>query len=238
MFAHAWFQHKDVFWTLENQEGIYMFYKTVCDIYQLIPEENYTIPPEAEGIAMEEEHQARRGQIAPELTIQQKPSSLSEKTPITSQSDENIAQITISTGATTRRHKHTPSTGSFPVTTIAEGDEEVEEPKEAEPPLDRASTVDADPAITTKSEAGISTTPNDPPPPYSQARESIESKPTTEDPHTANDDLEKQMMHEEEPSSEEFSEKAESRDTEELSEKVGLDDTEESKDSELPPKEG
>ena len=237
MFAHAWFQHKDVFWTLENQEGIYMFYKTVCDIYQLIPEENYTIPPEAEGLAMEEEHQTRRGQISPEFTIQQKPSTLSERTPLTSQTDESIAQTTISTGATTRRHKHTPSTGSFPVTTIAEGDEDVEESKEAEPLLDRASNIDADPAIKSKTEAGISETPNDPPPPYSQARESMESKPDTEEPRTTGGDLEKQMMQEEERDSEEFSEKTESHDTEELSEKVGLHDTE-SKDSELPPKEG
>ena len=50
MFAHAWSQHRDVFWALEAREGLYVFYKTVCDAYQLIPEENYTIPPEAEGL--------------------------------------------------------------------------------------------------------------------------------------------------------------------------------------------
>ena len=51
-----------------------------------------------------------------------------DSTPI----EEGDGVTTISTGATTRRHKHTPSLGSF-VTTIAEGDEEVEEPKPEEP---------------------------------------------------------------------------------------------------------
>lgn len=148
MFAHAWFQHKDVFWSLENQEGIYVFYKTVCDIYQLIPEENYTIPPEAEGLALEEEEQPlRREQDLPDYPNHQRRSGVPEKTSTSNQADNSSTQktttttTTISTGATTRRHKHTPSTGSF-VTTIQEGDEEGEDPREAaDPPLDTASTI-------------------------------------------------------------------------------------------------
>ena len=54
-----------------------------------------------------------------------------DSTPI----EEGDGVTTISTGATTRRHKHTPSLGSF-VTTIAEGDEEVEEPKPEEPKIE------------------------------------------------------------------------------------------------------
>ena len=49
IFAHAWFQHRDMFWRVEHETGLYVFYKTVCDVYNLIPADNYTIPPEAEG---------------------------------------------------------------------------------------------------------------------------------------------------------------------------------------------
>ena len=145
MFAHAWFQHKDVFWNLENQEGIYVFYKTVCDIYQLIPEENYTIPPEAEGLGLEEEHPARRGQEAPEYNRSQTRSVVTEQTPILNEPEDMGTQTTISTGATTRRHKHTPSTGSF-VTPIAEGDEEGDDSKDPNPPHDAASIIHLEPA--------------------------------------------------------------------------------------------
>lgn len=50
IFAHAWFQHRSVFWQVEGQEGLYILFKTICDFYALIPQENYTIPPEAEGL--------------------------------------------------------------------------------------------------------------------------------------------------------------------------------------------
>jgi hypothetical protein len=50
IFAHAWFQHRAVFWDVESKGGLYVFFKTVCDVYNLIPVENYTVPPEAEGI--------------------------------------------------------------------------------------------------------------------------------------------------------------------------------------------
>src|SRR5205814_4574572 len=50
IFAHAWFQHRSVFWQVESQTGLYVFFKTVCDQYSLIPENGYTLPPEAEGI--------------------------------------------------------------------------------------------------------------------------------------------------------------------------------------------
>ncbi|KAI9750882.1 MAG: hypothetical protein M1815_001539 [Lichina confinis] len=50
IFAHAWYQHRAVFWQVESTTGLYILFKTVCDVYQLIPEDSYTVPPEAEGV--------------------------------------------------------------------------------------------------------------------------------------------------------------------------------------------
>ncbi|KAA6415113.1 MAG: hypothetical protein FRX48_01865 [Lasallia pustulata] len=116
IFAHAWFQHRQVFWHVEGQEGLYIFFKTVCDDYNLIPEDNYTISPEAEGIVTHKE----TPQNEPESKEIMKSNEQAEEG---SKGDESDATTTISTGATTRRHKHTPSLGSA-VTTIMEGDEE------------------------------------------------------------------------------------------------------------------
>ncbi|MCJ1437832.1 hypothetical protein MMC27_007219 [Xylographa pallens] len=126
MFAHAWFQHREVFWNVESHEGLYILYKTVCDVYNLIPEENYTVPPEAEGLSAEAEFSSR----AKSHAFLERSSSVrqSNTTDVPeTQEDGEIATTTISTGATTRRHKHTPSTGSL-VATIAEGDEDTHEP--------------------------------------------------------------------------------------------------------------
>ena len=101
---------------MEGQEGIYIFFKTVCDDYNLIPEDNYTISPEAEGIVAQKE----TPQNEPETRAILKNNDQAEEG---SKADEVDATTTISTGATTRRHKHTPSLGSA-VTTIMEGDEE------------------------------------------------------------------------------------------------------------------
>ena len=133
MFAHAWFQHRDVFWALESQEGLYIFYKTVCDAYQLIPEENYTVPAEAEGGVPAEPPAAKTEADAVPDAHAPEPAAgaSSDKSPAAE--GEEPAPTTLSTGATTRRHKHTPSTGSF-VTTIAEGDEETEGAALPEPP--------------------------------------------------------------------------------------------------------
>lgn len=114
IFAHAWFQHRSVFWQVEGQEGLYIFFKTICDVYALIPEENYTIPPEAEGLAAKEDEPQPSKAL---LKKAQQPDQ--EATPA---KDADTTTL-VSTGATTRRHKHTPSVGST-VTTIQEGDEE------------------------------------------------------------------------------------------------------------------
>ncbi|KAJ5993928.1 hypothetical protein N7451_009652 [Penicillium sp. IBT 35674x] len=127
IFAHAWFQHRDVFWEVEGHDGLYIFFRTVCDIFQLIPEDNYTIPPEAEGLdaiqpKLEEQPDSKR------LTILRK----EIETPLAAEVEG--LDPSISTGATTRRHKHSPSTGSR-VTTITESAEDSEEIPQIQAPL-------------------------------------------------------------------------------------------------------
>ena len=114
IFAHAWFQHRSVFWQVEGQEGLYIFFKTICDVYALIPEENYTIPPEAEGLA------AKEDEPQPNKVLLKKAQQADQEA--TPAKDADTTTL-VSTGATTRRHKATPSVGST-VTTIQEGDEE------------------------------------------------------------------------------------------------------------------
>lgn len=143
IFAHAWFQHRQVFWHVEGQEGLYIFFKTVCDNYNLIPEDNYTIPPEAEGIVTQQD------------TPQNEPESRAiPKTPVQaeegSRSAEADATTTIGTVATTRRHKHTPSLGSV-VTTIMEGDEE--DVKGHEHKIEPSPNHDQEPPVTPASKA-------------------------------------------------------------------------------------
>ncbi|RMZ92721.1 hypothetical protein DV736_g58, partial [Chaetothyriales sp. CBS 134916] len=113
IFAHAWFQHREVFWHIEATFGIYILFKTICEEYSLIPKDNYTIPAEAEGPRDEAEtiQILRNGNCV--LLVHQN-------------EHDGDETATVATGATTRRHKHTPSTGSH-VGTIAEGAEEEEE---------------------------------------------------------------------------------------------------------------
>ena len=114
IFAHAWFQHREgVFWPVEGSGGIYTLFKTVCDVYGLIPEDNYTIPPEAEGLPSKEEMEHDRQEKA------------GTKKTGDEAGEEDAAALQV-TGATTRRHKHTPSVGSA-VGTIAEGEEDESE---------------------------------------------------------------------------------------------------------------
>jgi hypothetical protein len=126
MFAHAWFQHRDVFWKVEGEEGLYVFYKTVCDVYGLIPEESYTVPKEAEGGDFEDEDEGKGGHKG--AGGQAEEHEAGDDGPLSHTPDAPTQSI-VSTGATTRRHKHTPSTGSF-VTTIAEGDEDGDDKRE------------------------------------------------------------------------------------------------------------
>ena len=125
IFAHAWFQHREVFWQVEGHDGLYIFFKTVCDLYSLIPEDNYTVPAEAEGAdpvqPAEEQMGGRR------MTILRKEG----EGPLTDTLQEPPS-------ATTRRHKNTPSTSCRvttirDVTTISESAEDDEQqPKQQE----------------------------------------------------------------------------------------------------------
>lgn len=110
IFAHAWYQHREVFWRVEGQTGLYVLFKTVCDNYDLLPAENYKLPPEAEGLEPVEEAKAPVPSIL-------KPDPASAQT----SSTEEFLNV----GRTnTRRHiRQSPSVGSA-VTTVLESDEE------------------------------------------------------------------------------------------------------------------
>ncbi|KAF1946924.1 Mob1/phocein [Clathrospora elynae] len=119
IFAHAWYSHREVFWNVEGRTGLYIFYKTVCDVYGLVPEDNYTIPTEAEGI----EPSAESALAVPPHILKREPSESetqdSDITLIGGMSDH-----TLSTAGTTKRHRHSPSVGATSVQTVVEENEE------------------------------------------------------------------------------------------------------------------
>lgn len=117
IFAHAWFKHREVFWQVEGNDGLYVFFKTVCDVYHLMPEDSYTVPPEAEGIEPRPPPPAEEPAEVRRVTIMKKED---EGSLHSSLEDANDA------GATTRRHKQSPST-DLRATTIAESAEDGEE---------------------------------------------------------------------------------------------------------------
>ncbi|KAI9892194.1 MAG: hypothetical protein M1814_001653 [Vezdaea aestivalis] len=114
IFAHAWFQHRRMFWQVERERGLYVFFKTICDYFHLIPEDSYTIPPEAEGDEpdpSEPDSFPDADPLPPSAEPLPSPSDSAELTP-----DGNAP------APTQRRHKSTPSTGAF-VNTVPEEDE-------------------------------------------------------------------------------------------------------------------
>ncbi|SPN99658.1 related to cell cycle regulation Mob3 [Cephalotrichum gorgonifer] len=125
IFAHAWFQHRSVFWSVEGQTGLYVFFKRVCDMYDLIPGETYKLPPEAEGLEPEvisvpepapESTANVSGGLFPPFTRTQATDKLQE--PTAAEEDQGVGRTN------TRRHiRSSPSTGSA-VTTVLEADEE------------------------------------------------------------------------------------------------------------------
>lgn len=111
IFAHAWFQHRDVFWRIEGETGLYVLFKTVCDIYNLLPAENFKLPPEAEGLDREEVKQAPR-------QIMKQENRTHSQEGVEDESYKSIGRTN------TRRHiRSSPSTGSS-VMTVMEADEE------------------------------------------------------------------------------------------------------------------
>jgi hypothetical protein len=111
IFAHAWFQHRGVFWSVEGQTGLYVLFKTVCDLYDLLPAENYKLPPEAEGL----EAPGQQGMADKKPTVMARPRTGD------SEDDEHLQPVS---RTNTRRHiRASPSTGSA-VTTVVEQDED------------------------------------------------------------------------------------------------------------------
>jgi len=114
IFAHAWFQHQGVFWQIEGQTGLYVLFKTVCDMHQTLPPENFKLPPEAEGLEQIPEPKHMVSSI-----LRPEKSNNSNHAPETVSPD-----MYMSIGRTnTKRHiRSSPSTGSA-VTTVLETDE-------------------------------------------------------------------------------------------------------------------
>jgi hypothetical protein len=120
IFAHAWFQHRGVFWAVEGQTGLYVLFKTVCDMYDLLPAENYKLPPEAEGLepAPEKEKKPAPTILKPESNT----NAFSNLAPPGAQEDPGNQSV----GRTnTRRHiRSSPSTGAAVAPVPEEHEEE------------------------------------------------------------------------------------------------------------------
>ncbi|KAI0022705.1 Mob1/phocein [Xylariomycetidae sp. FL0641] len=117
IFAHAWFQHRGVFWSVEAQTGLYAFFKTVCDMYDLLPLENYKLPPEAEGL---EPNPAEKEDKKPAVTAIAKPPLQSND----SFENDDERQSLLARRSSTTRHSSRPSTGSSVTTVIEEREDE------------------------------------------------------------------------------------------------------------------
>lgn len=121
IFAHAWFQHRSVFWAVEGQSGLYVFFKTVCDLYDLLPAENYKLPPEAEGLDAPETESETPAKSSIVPTILKAKSAPEQCVTEAADNNENLQPHG---RTTTRRHvRSSPSTGSA-VTTVLETEEE------------------------------------------------------------------------------------------------------------------
>lgn len=121
IFAHAWFQHRGVFWSVEGQTGLYVFFKTVCDLYDLLPAENYKLPPEAEGLEAPttgiEKHQGSN-MGHPVVTAIARPPSAIERT------GDDDGPNSAAARTNTRRHiRSNPSTGNA-ISMVPEVDED------------------------------------------------------------------------------------------------------------------
>ncbi|TVY91571.1 MOB kinase activator-like [Lachnellula willkommii] len=112
IFAHAWFQHRGVFWQVEGHTGLYVLFKTVCDTYDLLPAENYKLPPEAEGLEIIDEPKAK----VPSIMKSDENNNLSAV-------DEDFINVGRANTNTRRHVRSSPSVGSA-IHTVLESDEE------------------------------------------------------------------------------------------------------------------
>ncbi|KAK7750368.1 hypothetical protein SLS62_007667 [Diatrype stigma] len=119
IFAHAWFQHRGVFWTVEGQTGLYVFFKTVCDMYDLLPAENYKLPPEAEGL---ESSPSEKDDKRPVVTAIAKPPTAQQSDAGDHEDDRHGTHARRSSN--TARHSSRPSTGRAVTTVIEEREDE------------------------------------------------------------------------------------------------------------------
>ena len=136
IYAHAWFQHREMFWRVESKTGLYVFFKMVCDEYGIIESENYTIPAEAEGLEPEPE-QPQEEVEAPSLLKRDQESGLGGSGGAPEKSGQ---QETFSMGDTTKRHRHTMSDFSNSVDAVIQEEAEEEESSPDKPSLARQST--------------------------------------------------------------------------------------------------
>lgn len=138
-----------MFWNVEGDTGLYIFFKTVCDVYGLIPEDNYTIPPEAEGIELP----AENASIAPPLILKREPSDSGPQAKEKSGIIEGLSEHTLSTAGTTKRHRHSPSVGATAVSTVVEEAEEEEDHSRKELPTPVTQFFESTPEEPEESEA-------------------------------------------------------------------------------------
>lgn len=139
IYAHAWFQHREMFWRVEAKTGLYVFFKTVCDVYGLIQPENHTIPPEAEGLDSAVDELQRKLDsvtIAP-VVLKRDPAEV-----VTPQAMQPPTTDQLMEGSeTTKRHRHTKSDHVKSLTTVIQEEAEEEEEGLKKPSLDRKSTI-------------------------------------------------------------------------------------------------
>ncbi|KAK3621667.1 hypothetical protein LTR56_020529 [Elasticomyces elasticus] len=114
IYAHAWFQHREMFWRVEGKGGVYGLFKRVCDEYGLIQGENYTIPREAEGLEAEEK---KVEQAAPRILAR----------PAGGAGEEVAGNEVLAAGDTTKRHRHTTSDHVKSVTPVIQEEAEEED---------------------------------------------------------------------------------------------------------------
>ncbi|KAI6376736.1 hypothetical protein MCOR25_002701 [Pyricularia grisea] len=129
IFAHAWFQHRGVFWTVEGQTGLYVFFKTVCDMHDLLPGENYKLPPEAEGLEAPTRSNLNVPGDGPKILqntgdASTQGAAAARPGPGVTSEGEDDHHSAVNSRTSTRRHiRSSPSTGSA-VTTVMEADED------------------------------------------------------------------------------------------------------------------
>ena len=139
ILAHAWFQHRDVFWRVESRTGLYVFFKTVCDSYALIPEDNYTIPASAEGSEGDHDDARMRMSATDETTRREAPIVVpagilqKDSEPKLASREERERNVPLTEGATAKRHRHAPSSSVSSVLSRVEENEEGEGQQHLEP---------------------------------------------------------------------------------------------------------